>query len=160
MKYERPHVPLKLRTYVKPDGSLSERPIKEQAFMVLAAEMAAQATCSRLQVGTVFVDAKLERVLCVGYNGNVAGGPNGCDTEEPGQCGCLHSEVGALSKSRDDLNGSVCFVTASPCLMCSKLLINRRVSRVVYLEEYRRNDGVLLLRKHGVVVERYCDLPG
>jgi dCMP deaminase len=153
-------VPPKFKTYLKPDGSPSHRPIKEQAYMMLAVEMAKLATCDRLQVGAVFTDARLERVLCSGYNGNVAGGPNGCDSHEPGNCGCLHAENGALTKSQDSLEGSVCFVTTAPCSQCSKLLVNRRVARVVYLQDYRLNDGIALLERFGVKVERYTDLPG
>ncbi len=136
------------------------RPRKEQAFMVFAAEMAKRATCDRLQVGAVFADAKLERILCAGYNGGHAGGPNGCDTHEPGQCGCIHAEINALTKSRDDLQNSTCFVTHSPCKMCAKVLVNRGVSVVVYLNDYRSDEGLQILRDSDVEVWKYEDLAG
>lgn len=134
------------------------RPCKEQAFMVFAAEMAKRATCDRLQVGAVFADARLERILCAGYNGGHAGGPNGCDTHEPGLCGCIHAEINALTKSRDDLHGSFCFVTTSPCKMCAKVLVNRGVASVVYLNSYRNDEGIQILKDSGVVVMKYEDL--
>lgn len=153
-------VPEKLRSYLKPDGRVAKRPLKEQIYMTLAAEMAKQATCDRLQVGAVFTDVAMTRVLCAGYNGSHVGGPNGCDSTEVGQCGCLHAEVNALTQSRDDLAGSVCFVTTQPCKACAKALVNRGASRVVYLEGYRNNDGVDVLRSVGVLVEKYGDLVG
>ncbi len=153
-------VPEKFITFEKPDGSWVERPIREQAYMIHAAEMAKQATCDRLHVGAVFTDAKMMRVLCSGYNGSYSGGPNGCDSTEPGNCGCIHGEVNALTKSRDDLHGSVCFVTTQPCKMCAKILVNRGVSRVVYLESYRNEEGLVILRASGVEVVKYADLAG
>ncbi len=152
-------VPEQLISCVKPDGmTVVYRPRKEQAYMIFAAEMAKRATCDRLQVGAVFVDAKYERILCAGYNGSYSGGPNGCDSHEIGQCGCIHAEVNALTKSRDDLSDSVCFVTTQPCLGCSKVLINRGVSRVIYLESYRNDAGVKILRAAGIDVVKYSDL--
>lgn len=158
MKNVETSVPEKLVDYAKPTSTLVQRPRKEQAFMVFAAEMAKRATCDRLQVGAVFADAKLERILCAGYNGGHAGGPNGCDSHEPGLCGCIHAEINALTKSRDDLQHSICFVTTSPCKMCAKVLVNRGVSLVVYLNSYRNDEGVQILRDSGVTVVKYEDL--
>jgi dCMP deaminase len=159
MKNVETTVPEKLGVCEKPREPYSVlRPRKEQAFMVFAAEMAKRATCDRLQVGAVFADAKLERILCAGYNGGHAGGPNGCDTLEPGACGCIHAEINALTKSRDDLHGSVCFVTHSPCKICAKVLVNRGVSAVVYLNDYRSDEGIRILRDSGITVSKYQDL--
>lgn len=152
-------VPEKLVAYVKPNvNAVSYRPRKEQIYMIHAGEMAKQATCDRLQVGAVFTDINMMRVLCSGYNGSYAGGPNGCDSCEPGNCGCIHAEVNALTKSRDDLHDSVCFVTTQPCKMCAKILVNRGVSRVVYLESYRNNEGLVILCASGIEVVKYADL--
>lgn len=156
--HERIEVPELLVSCVKPDLRTFYRPRKEQAFMTFAAEMAARATCDRLAVGAVFADAKMERILCAGYNGSYAGGPNGCDSHEPGLCGCIHAEINALTKSRDDLQGSICFVTTSPCKMCAKVLVNRGVSCVVFLNSYRNDEGVAILRTAGVDVMKYADL--
>lgn len=152
-------VPELLVSCVKPDLKTVYRPRKEQAFMVFAAQMAARATCDRLAVGAVFADARMERILCAGYNGSYAGGPNGCDSHEPGLCGCIHAEINALTKSRDDLHGSICFVTHNPCKMCAKVLVNRGVSKVVYLKNYRSDEGTLLLQASGIEVVRYTDIP-
>ncbi len=156
--HARIEVPELLVSCVKPDLRTVYRPRKEQAFMTFASEMAARSTCDRLAVGAVFADTRLERILCAGYNGGYAGGPNGCDSHEPGLCGCIHAEINALTKSRDDLHGSVCFVTTSPCKMCAKVLVNRGVSKVVFLQSYRTDEGVTILRSAGVEVVKYDEL--
>jgi dCMP deaminase len=153
-------LPPKHRTYTKPDGSTSKRPIKEQAYMIHAIEMAKNATCDRLQVGAVFTDPDMTRVLCAGYNGSYAGGPNGCISKEPGNCGDVHAEVNSLTKSREDLRNSICFVTTAPCRACSTVLINRGIKKVIYLQDYRLNEGLAILRESGVEVIKYEDLPG
>ncbi len=152
-------LPRKVRVYVKPDGKVARRPIKEQSYMVHALEMAKQVTCDRLQVGCVLTDPDMTRVLCAGYNGSWAKGPNGCVSTVAGNCGCCHAEVNALTKSRDDLRGCVCFVTTAPCRNCAVLLVNRGVSRVVYLNDYRLRDGLDVLEAARVEVASYASLP-
>lgn len=150
----------KLRSYVKPDGSVAHRPIKEQIYMSYALELAKQATCDRLKVGAVFTDANMSRVVCAGYNGSYSGGPNGCISAEPGACGDVHAEVTAVSQSMENLDGCICFVTTACCRQCSIVLINRKISKVVYLNDYRLNEGLDILRNAGVEVVKYDELPG
>src|SRR5205823_1745376 len=84
---------------------------------------------ARLQVGTVVTDQLLENVLAIGYNGNARGLPNKCDSAVPGNCGCIHSEVNALVKAPGSARDKVVFVSASPCVMCAKLIINSGAAR-------------------------------
>ncbi|MGN0215029.1 MAG: deaminase, partial [Prevotella sp.] len=49
------------------------------------------------------------------------------------------------------------YVTASPCIECSKLIIQAGIKRVVYGEQYRLTDGLDLLRRAGVEVV-YLDI--
>ena len=68
----------------------------------------------------------------------------------------LHAEANAISKiarSHNSSDGATLYVTASPCIECSKLIIQAGIKRVVYGEEYRIMDGVELLRKAGIEVE-------
>ena len=46
------------------------------------------------------------------------------------------------------------YVTAAPCLECAKLIIQAGIKRVVYKDEYRLTDGVDLLRRAGIEVEK------
>jgi dCMP deaminase len=67
----------------------------------------------------------------------------------------LHAEANAITKiakSGNNSDGATLYVTASPCLECSKLIIQSGIRRVVYSENYRLTDGVDLLRRAGVEV--------
>jgi dCMP deaminase len=110
------------------------RPTEKMIFMNMAIMIAQRSTCIRRKVGAVITDNKMHRVLCFGYNGNVVGGPNQCDSLDEGQCGCVHAEINALTKSDTTLDGATCFVTLSPCVNCAKVLINRGIKRVIYHE--------------------------
>jgi dCMP deaminase len=103
----------------------------------------------------VLTDAHLEHVVAIGYNGNARGFPNRCDSTEPGKCGCIHSEMNALVKSPGDLPDKVAFVTASPCVMCAKLMVQAKVSHLFYREAYRDASGLEVLERAGVVTVHY-----
>jgi dCMP deaminase len=140
-----------------PEGCVPEvtRPPLYEVYMRMAEELAKRSTCSRLQVGTVITDAALENVVAIGYNGNARGFPNRCDSATPGGCGCIHSEQNALVKAPGHLRGKVAFVTASPCVMCAKLMIQASVGHFFYREAYRNPEGVDVLQQGGVTVVRY-----
>lgn len=123
--------------------------------MRMAEELAKRSTCSRLQVGTVLTDASLEHVLAIGYNGNVRGFPNRCDSDEAGRCGCIHSEMNALVKSPGEVPDKVAFVTASPCVMCAKLMVQAKVSHLFFRNAYRDPAGLEVLDRAGIAAVQY-----
>ncbi len=131
------------------------RPPLFEVYMRMAEELAKRSTCSRLRVGTVLTDASLEHVLAIGYNGNVRGFPNRCDSDEAGRCGCIHSEMNALVKSPGEVPDKVAFVTASPCVMCAKLMVQAKVSHLFYRNAYRDPAGLEVLERAGVATVQY-----
>jgi len=131
------------------------RPPLFEVYMRMAEELAKRSTCRRLSVGTVITDSELENVVAIGYNGNARGFTNDCDSPTPGACGCIHSEMNALTKAPGLLPNKVVFVTASPCVMCAKLMIQARVSYLYFRTAYRDPTGLEVLRKGGVVVVHY-----
>jgi dCMP deaminase len=137
-----------------------DRPPLFEVYMRMAEELARRSTCARLQVGTVITGARLENVLAIGYNGNVRGFPNRCDATTPGACGCIHSEMNALVKAPGAVPDKVAFLTASPCVMCAKLMVQANVSHVFYREEYRKRDGLIVLRRGGVKAVHYTKWKG
>lgn len=126
-----------------------------EVYMRMAEALAERSTCSRLQVGTVITGPELENVLAIGYNGNARGFPNRCDSTEAGKCGCIHSEQNALVKAPGQLPDKVAFVTASPCVMCAKLMIQANIRWVFYRNAYRDPGGLDVLEAGGVTVVRY-----
>jgi dCMP deaminase len=131
------------------------RPPLYEVYMRMAEELAKRSSCVRLQVGTVLTDSDLENVVAIGYNGNAKGFPNRCDTDQAGACGCIHSEQNALVKAPGHLRGKVAFVTASPCVMCAKLMIQANVTHLFYREAYRNPEGINVLKQGGVTVVHY-----
>lgn len=140
-----------------PVGRLNEvsRPPLFEVYMRMAEELAKRSTCARLQVGTVITDAHLENVVAIGYNGNVRGFPNRCDSTEEGKCGCIHSEMNALVKSPGQLREKVAFITASPCVMCAKLMVQANVAYVFFREAYRSPEGLEVLAQANVPTVHY-----
>jgi len=126
-----------------------------EVYMRMAEELAKRSTCGRLQVGTVVTDQLLENVLAIGYNGNAKGLANRCDSAVPGSCGCIHSEMNALVKAPGNVRDKVLFVSASPCVMCAKLIINSGVTHVFYRKAYRDPSGIEVLAGGGVATVQY-----
>jgi dCMP deaminase len=126
-----------------------------EVYMRMAEELAKRSTCVRLQVGTVVTDHLLENVLAIGYNGNAKGLANRCDSAVPGNCGCIHSEMNALVKAPGNVRDKVLFVSASPCVMCAKLIINSGVTHVFYRKAYRDPSGIEVLAGGGVATVQY-----
>lgn len=136
--------------------SARKRPSFEKIYLDLARVLAQRSTCKRLAVGTVITSTDYRKVLAVGYNGNASGLPNTCDRDEPGNCGCLHSEENAVINCDAPRSiEKVVFVTHLPCVGCAKRLINLgNVRKVIYGEDYRVRDSVELLRSVGIEVKK------
>jgi cytidine/deoxycytidylate deaminase family protein len=111
--------------------------------------------CRRRQVGALVVKDKM--IISDGYNGTPSGFENVCEDETGTTFPyVLHAEANAITKlarSSNNSDGATLYVTASPCIECSKLIIQAGIRRVVYAEKYRLTDGVDLLEKAGVKVE-------
>ncbi|MBD5236715.1 MAG: dCMP deaminase family protein [Bacteroidales bacterium] len=108
--------------------------------------------CIRRKVGALIVKDKM--IISDGYNGTPSGFPNVCESEEGVTFPyVLHAEANAITKvarSNNSSQGSTLYVTASPCMECSKLIIQAGIKRVVFSELYRITDGLDLLREAGV----------
>ena len=81
--------------------------------------------------------------------------PNKCDSAVPGSCGCIHSEMNALVKAPGSVRDKVVFVSASPCVMCAKLIINSGVTHVFYRKAYRDPSGIEVLAQGKVTPVLY-----
>ena len=138
----------------------SPRPSFQQIYLRLALSLSERSTCKRLSVGTVITSTDFRRVLAVGYNGNATGLANTCDREEPGNCGCLHSEENAVINCDAPRHvEKIVFVTHLPCVACAKRLINLgNVRKVTYHQDYRVRDSVQLLQSVGIEVTGIKDV--
>lgn len=109
--------------------------------------------CVRRKVGALIVRDNM--IISDGYNGTPSGFPNVCEENNVTYPYVLHAEANAITKvarSNNSSDGSTLYVTASPCMECSKLIIQAGIRRVVFSDLYRIQDGLDLLRKAGVEV--------
>lgn len=124
--------------------------------MDMAAIWACNSYCKRRKVGALIVKDRM--IISDGYNGTPSGFENVCEDENGvTKPYVLHAEANAITKvaqSGNSSRGSTLYVTAAPCIECSKLIIQAGIKRVVYRDEYRLTDGVDLLRKAGIEVEK------
>lgn len=132
----------------------------DRSYLQMASIWARNSYCKRRQVGALLV--KDNMIISDGYNGTPSGFENVCEDENGvTKPYVLHAEANAISKiakSGNNSEGATLYVTASPCIECSKLIIQAGIKRVVYRDEYRLTDGVDLLRRAGVETERIDDL--
>ncbi|MCM1225575.1 MAG: dCMP deaminase family protein [Lachnospiraceae bacterium] len=108
--------------------------------------------CKRRKVGALMV--KDNMIISDGFNGTPSGFQNICEDENGVTFPyVLHAEANAITKvarSNNSSQGSTLYVTASPCVECSKLIIQAGIIRVVYAEKYRLTDGLDLLKAAGI----------
>lgn len=127
---------------------------KDYLYMRMARVWAENSYCVRRQVGALMV--KDQRIISDGYNGTPSGFENVCEDENNvSKPYVLHAEANAISKvarSHNSSDGATLYVTASPCIECSKLIIQAGIKRVIYGELYRLTDGIDLLKRAGVEV--------
>lgn len=126
----------------------------DRRYLRMARIWAENSYCKRRQVGALIV--KNNMIISDGYNGTPSGFENICE-DETGTTKpyVLHAEANALTKvaaSTNDCSGATIYVTASPCLECAKLIIQSKIARVIYEDEYRLHDGIDLLKKAGIEV--------
>ncbi len=125
------------------------RPSWEEYFMSITRQVATRSTCLRRQVGCIIVLEK--RIVSTGYNGAPSGLPHceevGCVRETRGVasgerhelCRGLHAEQNAVIQAAmhgTAVRGGSIFCTHKPCVLCTKMLINAGIRRVVYAEGY------------------------
>ena len=126
----------------------------DHSYLEMAEIWAQNSYCKRRKVGALLVKDRM--IISDGYNGTPSGFENVCEEDGVTKPYVLHAEANAITKvakSGNSSEGATLYVTASPCLECSKLIIQSGIKRVVYGEEYRIMDGVELLKRAGIEVE-------
>jgi dCMP deaminase len=130
-----------------------KRPDWDNIWIDFAHTIAKRSYDPRHQVGAVIVSQDNSQVLAIGYNGNYSGGPNEAESNIPGQSGMIHAEINALLKcDYNNYKKKTMYITLSPCRMCAKAIINAKIDKVIYSEEYRDTSGINLLRENNIKV--------
>jgi dCMP deaminase len=142
------------------------RPTWDQYFMDIAAVIASRSNCMKRQVGAVIVRDK--RIVSTGYNGTPRGVRNcnegGCKRcnsfAESGtkldECICSHAEENAIVQAAYhgiSIRGGTLYTTYSPCLNCTKMILNANLEEVVYQDAYPMSgEPIRLLDEAGIRV--------
>lgn len=139
------------------------RPSWETYFMEIALLVARRSTCTRRAVGAVIVKDK--RVLATGYNGAPSGVRHcvetGCLREQlkvpSGErhelCRGIHAEQNAIIQAAFhgvSIRDAVLFCTNLPCSICSKMIINAGIRRIIYRSGYADSMSEDMLQEAGV----------
>ncbi len=141
----------------------------DEYFMSMAVLASKRSTCIRRQVGAVIV--KENQILATGYNGAPKGLPNCCDLNEclrqkmnipSGErhelCRAVHAENNAITQCA--VNGVSCkggtiYVTASPCSLCLKQIINAGIVKIIALEMYPDEMSIEMLKACNIEFVKY-----
>jgi len=142
------------------------RPGSDEYFLKIASVVAERSTCRRHHVGAVAVKDK--HILATGYNGAPSG------AKDCLELGCLRDEMNIPSGTRQEicrgihaeqnviiqaalhgvsLEGSTIFATHTPCVLCTKMLVNAKIKRFVSFGRYDDNAFVDLFRDAGIEIE-------
>ena len=143
-----------------------DRPDWDHYFMGFANLARTRSTCIRRGVGAVIV--KDNRIMATGYNGTPQGithcEETGCLRQQLGVpsgqraelCRGLHAEQNAIIQAAtlgQNIGGSVLYCTTQPCSICSKMIINAGIKRVVIAEPYPDELGEAMLKEAGVTID-------
>lgn len=126
-----------------------------QVFKNFAQELSTLSKCTERHVAAIIVDKDLTQVYSIGVNG----GPKGlvdCMCKLNSKYGCVHAEINALTKCTNDSKGKVMIVTLAPCVACAAAIINAPggFSSVYYVESWKEDTGLKLLKSAGIKVEQ------
>lgn len=136
--------------------------ILDKRYLRITEIWAENSYCRRRQVGAIIVKDKT--IISDGYNGTPAGFENVCEDEDGiTKPYVLHAEANAITKvarSNNSSDGATLYVSASPCVECSKLIIQAGIKRVVFKDLYRITDGLALLRRAGVECVHIPEISG
>lgn len=128
---------------------MQNRPNWDEYFMEIANVVSKRSTCLRRKVGAVIV--KNKQIVATGYNGTPSGlahcAETGCLREQlnvpSGKmhelCRGIHAEQNAVVQAAYhgvSLNGGTLYCTHQPCVVCTKILINAGIERIVYANPY------------------------
>lgn len=141
----------------------------DEYFMRIARIVAGRSDCVKRKVAAILVKEK--RIIGTGYNGTPKGtvncGDGGCPRcssfaasgASLGECLCSHGEENAIIQAAyhgHSVKDATLYCTNSPCLLCTKMIINSGISQVVYNAAYPLGGGSLeLLKEAQVKVRQY-----
>jgi len=146
------------------------RPSWDEYFMEIVYLIARRSTCLRRHVGAVIV--KDNQILATGYNGVPTGIPH-CDEQggclralmnvPSGQrhelCRGLHAEQNAIIQAAvhgSSIKGGILYCTTMPCIVCTKMIINAGIKKVVYAEGYQDELAREMMEQADIIIRQHA----
>ncbi len=138
----------------------------DEYFMTITKTVAKRSTCLRRHVGAILVKDK--RILATGYNGAPSGLKHceevGCLRQNAGipsgerheLCRGLHAEQNAIIQAAYhgiSIAGATLYCTNKPCIICTKMLINAGIKKIVYEQGYQDDLADSMLAEAGIEEE-------
>lgn len=105
-------------------------------FMELAKLSAQRSKDPKTQVGACIVDPEENHIVSIGYNGLPKGMPDSdvvWDDKQKHKY-VVHAEANAILNTNQDLHGKKLYVTMFPCNECAKLIVQKGITEVIYLD--------------------------
>jgi dCMP deaminase len=138
------------------DTLKNERISRDDLYISMAYLMAQRSQCVRKQVGAIIT--LQHRIISTGYNGSLKPLPCSIACNPLEKCyHAVHAEANAIAFAAGNgvkVYGATLYCTSSPCMECAKLIVQSGIYRVVYSDEYRLKDGILLLKENDIIVEQ------
>jgi dCMP deaminase len=149
-----------------------QRPSWDQYFMDITHLVATRSSCLRRQVGALLV--KDRNILATGYNG-VPSGISHCEAtgclrerlkvpsgERHELCRGLHAEQNAIiqaAKHGTNIDGATLYCTTMPCIICTKMIINAGIKKVIYAEGYADDLAREMIAEAAIEVLHFSNEP-
>ena len=134
----------------------------DEAYLQMAEIWSQRSKAQRMKVGALIV--KGTQIVSDGYNGMPAGASDDCcevlleDGTLKTKPEVVHAEANAILKASkyggQGIDGATLYVTLSPCVDCSKMIISSGIKRVVFRQLYRSPEGINLLNEYNVKVDK------
>ena len=143
----------------------------DKRFIDMAEVVGSWSSCyqENRHVGAVIVKDK--RIVATGYNGAPSGVvsckdkgeclrkklniPSGTRHEI---CFAVHAEQNAIAQAArlgTSVAGATIYVTHQPCTICTKMIINAGITKVIYKNGYPDEFSLVLLKEAGVEIVKY-----
>lgn len=145
----------------------NSRPSWDEYFMKATALVAERSTCLRRHIGAIIVKDK--KLITTGYNGAAK------DMKDCMELGCLRDELGIASGTRHEIcraihaeqnaiiqaafhgtsiKEGVLYCTHTPCMICSKMIVNAGITEIVTYQDYSDQDAIEFLKEAGIKLRK------
>ncbi len=139
------------------DSKIRRLQLKLDTFKDILLNISNLSVSSTTKVGCMTLKKDFSKIASFGYNGSYAGAEEnestGTEEEslEPGKSGFIHAEVNMIAKFKEnDPENYYVLLTLSPCIMCTKILVNAGFKHVYWLQDYRETSHLEIFNKCGI----------